>query len=67
VIGMTATALGPDDGSRAAPGTRRTTRGRVAPGARWMATPRNGDCGAKALLGEGSGVERRPCRAATMA
>jgi hypothetical protein len=67
VTGTTATALGPNGGSRMTPRTGRTMRCRVVLGARRMATPRSDDCGAKALLGEGGGVEWRRCRAAMMA
>jgi hypothetical protein len=61
VTGTTATALGPNGGSRTTPRIGRTMRCRVVLGARRMATPRSGDCGAKALLGEGGGVEWQRC------
>jgi hypothetical protein len=61
VAWTTATALGPNGGSRTTPRTGRTMRYRVVLGARRMATPRSGDCGAKALLGEGGRVEWRRC------
>jgi hypothetical protein len=61
----TAMALGQDDGGRAAPGTERMTRNLAAPGTGRTMTPHGGDCGAKAVLGEGSGGGRRRRRAAT--
>jgi hypothetical protein len=50
-----------DDGSggRAVPRTERTTRGRAAPGIGRRVTPHDVDYNAKAVLGEGSSVERR--------